>query len=236
MDIGSPWNHPCVVCTVNPEAGTVTIYQVTSKDLIQCTKDWKWAQRYVPIAHINDKPGKPRHPNGHEDGLIMPILKLQGNSTMEKPSNVNIDTVLTVEWANLCTLGNRASPLILTGDSMTKLRCKQADFANLVAKYPQMQAKSKRPSNKRQLSSRSPSPQRKRFEPSSASRWSQQPSGSTCHPPSPPSSGPEYSATSFVPEWRQVRNRWNSLRPENDWPRQQQQRRGDMASSWRRRD
>lgn len=150
---GQPWGHPCLVRSIDRQAMTVTVFQVTSIDLVERSKNWMWAQRYVPIAHSSDKPGKARHPNEHQDhpSRMMPLLQLKDNGDMRHASNVNVETILTIEWRYLhpVSYGGAGRQLHLTDESFAAVMTKEEHYAEL---------KRHKSDTMRPLFSRSPSP------------------------------------------------------------------------------
>lgn len=168
-NIGNPWSHPCVVRTIDSKTGVAIVYQMTSQDVVGRTNNWKWAQRYVPIAHPSDRPNTPRHPDGHRDEptKLMPLLEIAKGGQTLAPSWINVESALSIEWNCLRQWPRSRAHVMLTVPSFSALQQKESDFAALVRRYPEIEQGKMRAaaasSAKRQLSSSptvSPAPKR----------------------------------------------------------------------------
>ncbi|KAF1350862.1 hypothetical protein BDV97DRAFT_397848 [Delphinella strobiligena] len=129
-DFGDPWNHPVMVLSVDHLL--VTCLQVTSKDIVKCSKSWHWAARYVPIAHANLEANK-QHPTPEQ-----PRLNLASGAQMMEASSVNVEKTILVKWSNLEYFhGDRN--LVLDKESLDKLKKAKADFIKPSSKSPSPQ-------------------------------------------------------------------------------------------------
>lgn len=118
-DFGNPWQHPVMVLSV--DGPHVTCLQITSKDIVEWSKCWHWASRYVPIAHTNLAADK-QHPTPEQ-----PRLNLANGAQMRDASSVNVEKKILVEWRNLEYFHDDRN-LVLEKESLVKLRKAMADF------------------------------------------------------------------------------------------------------------